>query len=174
MVTGVQLPSFQKKKLSTAETKYCIFDRELLAMYLAIKHFRHFVEGQEFHILADHKPLTFALSTKSTKLTPRQCRHLDYISQFTFDIHYTKGSNNPLADALSRMDTNALHTNANIDLKAMAAAQQTDTSLQNDCSSLKLKAMPLPTSDVHILCDTSTGVPRPYVPCTKAVLPCCV
>ena len=83
MVTGVQLPSFQKNKLSTAETKYCIFDRELLAMYLAIKHFRHFVEGQEFHILADHKPLTFALSTKSTKLTPRQCRHLDYISQFT-------------------------------------------------------------------------------------------
>ena len=62
------------------------------------------------------------------------------------------------------MDTNALHTNTNIDLKAMAAAQQTDTSLQNDCSSLKLKAMPLPTSDVHILCDTSTGVPRPYVP----------
>jgi len=66
---------------------------ELLVMYLAIKHFRHFVEGWEFHILTNHKPLTFALFTKPTKLTPRQCCHLNYISQFTSDIHNTKGSN---------------------------------------------------------------------------------
>ena len=32
-----------------------------LAVYLAIKHFQHFVEGREFHVLTDHKPLTYAL-----------------------------------------------------------------------------------------------------------------
>ena len=51
--------------LKPAETHYSTFDRELLAVYLAIKHSRHFVEGQTFHVLTDHKPLTFALSTKS-------------------------------------------------------------------------------------------------------------
>ena len=50
--------SYFSRKLNVAETKYSAFDRELLAVYLAIKHFRHFVEGRPFHVLTDHKPLT--------------------------------------------------------------------------------------------------------------------
>ena len=159
--------AFFSKKLKPAETKYSTFDRELLAVYLAIKRFRHFVEGRQFSITTDHKPLTFALFTKSSKLSPRQIRHLDYIAQFTTDIRYTKGSNNPVTDALSRIKTNALHSNCSVDLKEIAAVQETDSDLvkfQTITSSLKLKAMPLPSSDGTILCDTSTGVPHPYVP----------
>ena len=63
--------AFFSKKLKSAETKYSTFDRELLAVYLAIKQFRHFVEGRQFSITTDHKPLTFVLFTKSSKLTPR-------------------------------------------------------------------------------------------------------
>ena len=65
-------------------TRYSTFDREKLAVYLAIKHFRHFLEGRSFHILTDHKPLTFALHARSNRYSPRQ---LDYISQFTFDMY---------------------------------------------------------------------------------------
>ncbi|CAI8009513.1 Transposon Tf2-9 polyprotein, partial [Geodia barretti] len=61
--------AYFSKKLRPAETRYSTFDRELLAIYLAIKHFRHFVEGREFYIATDHKPLTFALSTASDKYT---------------------------------------------------------------------------------------------------------
>ena len=84
--------SYFSKKLKPSETKYSTFDRELLAVYLSIKYFRHFVEGRVFHILTDHKPLTCSLSSHSNHYTPRQIRHLDYISQFTFDIRYVKGS----------------------------------------------------------------------------------
>ncbi|XP_017784714.1 PREDICTED: uncharacterized protein LOC108568251 [Nicrophorus vespilloides] len=35
---------FFSKKLTTAEKKYSAYDRELLAIYLAVKHFRHLVE----------------------------------------------------------------------------------------------------------------------------------
>ena len=80
--------AFFSRKLLPAETRYSAFDRELLAVYLAVKHFRHFVEGREFLILTDHKPLTFALSITTDKYTPRQTRHLDYISQFTTDIRH--------------------------------------------------------------------------------------
>ena len=72
--------------MKSTETKYSTFDRELLAMYLAIKHFQHFVEGCQFHVLRDHKTLTFAFSTQSSKLTPHQIRHLDFISQLTTDV----------------------------------------------------------------------------------------
>ena len=49
----------------------------------------------------------------------------------------------------------------------MAAAQQTDTEiskLQPSTSSLQLQPLPLPTSNLTLLCDVSSGVPRPYVP----------
>ena len=99
-IDGHRCPvAFFSRNLNTAETKYSTFDCELLTIYLAVKHFCHFVEGREFHILTDHKPITFALATKSANLNPRQSRHLDYISQFIFDICFTKCCNNPITDA---------------------------------------------------------------------------
>ena len=63
LVSGTWRPiAYFSKKLQPAESRYSTFDRELLAVYLAIRHFRHFVEGREFlHILTDHRPLTFSL-----------------------------------------------------------------------------------------------------------------
>ena len=55
--------AFFSKKLNPAQTKYSAFDGELLAIYMSIKHFQYYVEGREFHILTDHKPLTTALKT---------------------------------------------------------------------------------------------------------------
>ena len=53
-VDGVCYPiSYFSCKLSSAETNYSTFDRELLVIYLAIKHFRHFIEGREFHVWTD-------------------------------------------------------------------------------------------------------------------------
>ena len=115
--------------LSPAETNYSTFDREVLAMYLAIKHFRHFIEGREFHVWTDHKPLTFSIATNSNCYSPRQARQLDFISQFTTNIRHVKGSNNPVGDTLSRVDINALQQPNGIDFTAMAVAQQTDPEL---------------------------------------------
>ena len=97
--------AYFSRKLTAAEKNYSAFDRELLAIYKAIQHFQHFVEGREFHIATDHKPLTFALSTRSRQPSPRQVRHLDFIAQFTSDIRHIKGVNNTAADALSRLET---------------------------------------------------------------------
>ena len=137
-------------------------------MYLAIKHFRHFIEGRQFKVFTDHKPLTYSLSTHSDRYTPRQVRHLDYISQFTTDIQHISGHNNPVADALSRIELNAITSQPPvIDFTQLAAAQKEDSQLQQltqDNSSLSLKSMPAPTTDVMLLCDVSTGTPHPYVP----------
>ena len=162
--------SFFSKKMKPAETRYSTFDRELLAIYLAIKHFRHFLEGHYFHILTDHKPLTHALNTRSDRHSPRQARQLDYISQFTSVIRHVHGVDNVVADALSRVETNALlsGTPPVLDFDAMAMAQQEDRQIHalqsSPSSSLQIQPMPLLPSGSSILCDTSTGTPRPLVP----------
>ena len=160
--------AYFSKKLKPSETRYSTFDRELLAIYLAIKHFRHFVEGREFHILTDHKPLTYALSSRPDRHSPRQIRHLDFIAQFTSDIRFIKGSSNTVADALSRVGVSEIYSpeSSTIDFAEMAVAQRDDPDLLEcqSSSSLSFQAIPLPTSDSTILCDISTGVPRPFVP----------
>jgi len=81
----LQPNAFFSKKLTPAETKYSTFDREILAVYLAIKHFQYFVGGREFYILTDYKPLKVALQTNHTTVHAT-VRHLKYISQFTSDM----------------------------------------------------------------------------------------
>ena len=81
--------AFFSKQLRPPERKYSAFDRELLAIYLGVRHFRHFLEGRSFTILTDHKPLTFAMAKVAEPWSARQQRHLAYISEFSTDIYNT-------------------------------------------------------------------------------------
>ena len=162
--------SFFSRKMTPAETRYSTFDRELLAVYLSIKHFRHLLEGRQFHVLTDHKPLTYALNSRSDRHSPRQARQLDYIAQFTSTIRQVHGMDNVVADALSRIEINALLTGQppNVDFAAIAKTQATDPqirSLQSSpTSTLTVEAVPLANSTDPLYCDTSTGTQRPLVP----------
>ena len=42
--------AFFSRKLSETEMRYSTFDRELLAAFLAIRHFRFLLEGREFQL----------------------------------------------------------------------------------------------------------------------------
>ena len=88
---------FLTKPLNSAQRKYSAYDRELLAMYTAVKRFRHAVEGRNFIIFTDHKPLTYAFGQNPDKCSPRQFRQPDYIGQFTTDIKHIKRLNNNVA-----------------------------------------------------------------------------
>ena len=109
--------SFFSKKLNPAETRYSAFDRELLAVYATIKHFRHNLEGRNFFVNTDHKPLTFVMSSVTERASLRQTRHLAFIAEFTTDIRYVKGETNFVADALSRASVSAIHDGPVIDYK---------------------------------------------------------
>ena len=69
---GTRPLGFFSAKLDTAQQKYSAFDRELLALYLGIRHFRWLLEGRCFYVLTDHKPLTFALNRISDHWSARQ------------------------------------------------------------------------------------------------------
>ena len=159
---GVWKPiAFFSRKLSPAEKKYAAFDRELLAVFCAIKHFRHFVEGRSFTAFTDHKPLTSAIDS-ATERSPRQTRHLSYISEFTTDLRHVSGKHNVVADALSRIFA---FDSSGVDFEQLATTQATSeeiTAYKTAVTGLNLESIPYGKS--MVLCDTSTGTPRPVVP----------
>ena len=63
--------AFFSEKLTTAEWKYATFDRELLALYLGIKQFCHYVEARPFTAFTDHMPHVGAM-TNAVDRSPRQ------------------------------------------------------------------------------------------------------
>ncbi|KAF0024626.1 hypothetical protein F2P81_023428 [Scophthalmus maximus] len=53
-VCGVWQPlAFFSRQLRPSERKYSTFDRELLGLYLAIRHFRSLLEGRHFTAFVD-------------------------------------------------------------------------------------------------------------------------
>ena len=160
--------AFFSRQLRPTERKYSAFDRELLALHLAIRHFRYFVEGRNFTAFTDHKPLTFAFAKVSDPWSARQQRQLTAISEYTTCIKHIAGKSNTVADALSRITINAAHQlESGVDFPAMAAAQRNDQEMaayRTAISGLVLQDVQFgPTNDT-LLCDISTGHPRPIVP----------
>lgn len=160
------------KRLTSAQIKYSTYDRELLAIFMAVRYFRKMFEGQPLIILTDHKPLTYAFkgnNVDSNKETPRRARQLLFISEFTTDIRYIEGKKNIAADCLSRVETISCPTS--IDFDEVAVAQERDDYIANAASdgtcnnnNLRFKKVVLPTSNKSILCETSTSFARPYLP----------
>ncbi|GFU69213.1 retrovirus-related Pol polyprotein from transposon 17.6 [Trichonephila clavipes] len=132
--------AFFSRKLTSSEKSYSAYDRELLAIYSAIRHFRYMLEARDFTVFTDHKPLTYAFRQKSDKCSPRQIRQLDFISQFTTNIVHIPGSDNIAADVLSHVS--AITFPSQIDYDCIAETQQTDQELHTliaSGTSLELK-----------------------------------
>ncbi|BHF72764.1 hypothetical protein SprV_0401583500 [Sparganum proliferum] len=156
--------AFFSEKLLSSETRHSTFCREPPAIYLAVKNFRHFLEGRDFTIFTGHKLLTFALRSLSGNYNSRGIAHLDYISQFTADIRHTDGTKNEVAYMLSRPSICSLQLSHGIDLGAIAAEQQgVGYPSDESVSALQLKYTPRTTGSGTILCDVSTPFHRPSV-----------
>ena len=168
---GVWAPlAFFSKKLSATESRYSTFDRELLAAFLAIRHFRFLLEARQFQLWTDHKPLCSAVNRVYPPWSARQQRHLCYIAEFTSDLRYLTGSENTVADALSRPPSSAIpllsvvSPSSVVDFNILAENQKTCTSIQDLFASSALKLKRVSMNGVEVLCDLSTGAPRPLVP----------
>jgi len=103
LVAPWELLGLFSRKLDAAQVRYFVYDRELLAFVQGIRHFCFILEGRQFTLYTDHKPLTFPLSEAVEPWTARQCRHLSYVAEFTGDIWHIAGQDNVVADTLSRV-----------------------------------------------------------------------
>ena len=154
---------FYSRKLNAPQRKYSTFDKELLAVHSAIRHFRHMLEGTSYTICTDHKPLVTALSKPSDAWTSRQQRHLSTIAETCCTIEYLPGKQNAVADALSRVEISTIQLG--VDYEELSTAQQSDPETDAAKSSItNLRWKTIRIGNAQLLCDTSTGRPRPFVP----------
>ena len=93
---------YYSRKLTPAEANYTTGDKEMLAVVVTLKHWRHLTQRakHKMFVHTDHKKLMLFLETK--QLNPRQVRWLKELACYDFAIKHIKNENNIGADVLSR------------------------------------------------------------------------
>ena len=158
LVQGSWAPlAFYSKKLSSTEFCYSTFDCELIAAYVAWKHFCFLLEGRSFTLFTDHKPLTFALFTVIPPWSARQQCHLSYLFEFTSDLVHLPGSQNVVADTLSC--PSPFPSPPLFPILQLSCAE-TSALLCNPSDQF----VSVPSGGSSVLCNLFTGLPRPVVP----------
>ncbi|XP_067358906.1 uncharacterized protein [Channa argus] len=98
--TGERVVAYYSCSLSRPERNYCVTRRELLAVVLAVRHFRPYLLGTRFTLRTDHASLTWLLNFKQPE--GQVARWLEILQEYDFDIQHRPGRQHGNADALSR------------------------------------------------------------------------
>ena len=93
--------SFISRKLNKAECNYSVIEKECLAIKWAIEYFYPYLYGGKFKVRTDHAPLTWLTQNKDKN--SRLMRWALNLQSYDFSIEYVKGSENFLADLMSRV-----------------------------------------------------------------------
>ncbi len=93
--------AFMSKSLSATERNYEIYDKELLAIMLALDKWRHYLMGTtvDVEIWTDHQNLQYF--QKPQKLNRWQARWVTELAEYHFVLHHKPGALNKKADLLS-------------------------------------------------------------------------
>ncbi|XP_071937632.1 uncharacterized protein [Coffea arabica] len=103
--------AFLSKALSTRNLGLSAYENELLALVKAVTKWKHYLVGYHFIIKTDHQSLKYLLDQKLT--TALQHKWLAKLLGLDYEIQYKKGTDNKVADALSRLHGSSLsQTNA--------------------------------------------------------------
>ena len=95
--------AYASNKLSSAQQKYAVIERECLAIIWALEKFTVYLYGKEFVIQTDHQPLTFLKTAHLSN--PRLLRWALKLQPYLFRIEAIPGRDNVGADYLSRLNT---------------------------------------------------------------------
>ena len=91
---------FWSRKLSDAEVKYPVHERECLALHDLCDRHRTYLLGNRVYAYTDHHSLVHLAS--QPKLNARQVRWVDFLQEFDLHVEYLPGKFNSVADILSR------------------------------------------------------------------------
>lgn len=91
--------AYLSAKLSGAELKWPVREKEGFAIRAALEQWSHYLKGKHFVLNTDHQSLKYLATKKDT--SPKIGRWLDVLAEYDFDIVYIKGEHNR-ADGLSR------------------------------------------------------------------------
>ena len=108
---GIEVPlAFASNTLNKAQRNYCTTKRELLAVVVYTKKFKHFLWGTDFTLRTDHSSLKWLLNFKDAEgMIGRWLAHLSEYGLEHSQIQHRAGAKHINADALSRRPVRNCH-----------------------------------------------------------------
>ena len=152
---------FFSKHFNSAQLNYSVFDKELTAAFLAVRHFRHLLDGNCFALRMDNLPTVQAFRKISDPWSSRQSRMLQYI-EFPVTVEYEPGDKNEIADLFSG-SVAAIIPPSSVSapsLQEFIAAQSSCKDVKELVNSPSLCIKSKPYKQGTLFVDTSTGQKR--------------
>jgi hypothetical protein len=97
--------AFFSRPFAARHLKLTAYERELIGVVQAVRHWRPYLWGHHFIVRTDHFSLKYLLDQRLS--TVPQHQWVNKLFGFDFDVEYRPGRLNTVADALSRKDTEA-------------------------------------------------------------------
>lgn len=92
---------YASRTLDDTQSRYATTEKELLVVVFAFEKFRSYLVGSKVTVYTDHAALKHIYAKKDTK--PRLLRWILFLQEFDMEIVDKRGSENGVADHLSRM-----------------------------------------------------------------------
>lgn len=114
--------AYASRTLNDAETRYTTSEIELTAILFGIKQFKTYIGYQHFKIITDCKALQWLFQVKSP--SSRLLKWKLKLAGYDYEIIHTKGTNNTVADCLSRYIHETQTPSINVLTRAKAKQMQ--------------------------------------------------
>lgn len=110
--------AFYSKLLGVKAQQKSIYEKELIAICMAVQRWKHYLVGRHFVVRTDQQALKYVLQQR--EINPEYQKWIIKLLGFDFDIQFKTGASNRVADALSRKQ------NGEIGLQSMASFHSVD------------------------------------------------
>ncbi|TYK13876.1 Ty3/gypsy retrotransposon protein [Cucumis melo var. makuwa] len=138
--------AYFSKTLSMRDRSRPVYERELIAVVLAVQRWRPYLLGRKFTVKTDQRSLKFLLEQRVVQ--PQYQKWVAKLLGYSFEVVYQPGLENKAADALSRITPtarlNQITAPAMIDVEIIKEETRHDPALQEIIRLIEEQGMEIP------------------------------